>query len=551
MIGVVLEWPEPVYQLAVLRGIRQEARDLGMRVATFVTALPDGAPAWLPCDLVREAGLSGVILLPHHDPKWPEFARGLGGIPLTAVATELEGVSTVRVDNAAGLEELLRHLVEHHGHRRVACVCGPEGDVDGRQRLEALRRAVDEHGLTLDPAWVVAGDYTVRAGRHAVRTLLDERGLTLSEIDVVVCGNDAMARGVIDELTRRGVRVPWEVAVVGFDDGTMAPLAPAPLTTVHQPLHGLGRRALQQLVARMEGKPIEQAVLPTSLVVRRSCGCLEGMGRLELSEEDQRRRGGRGFEVAVHERREATLAEIRRRTQQRVVGLQPGWEARLLSTAVDELKGRGPSGFRIGLEDLLDRTLEHRGDPAVFHDVVSVLWRNLVPCAMADPGLRTGLEGLLDGARLAIAGATQRQQAGDLEAYEGVAEGVVDVCVALAASASPREVAEILRARLGRLGIRRLVLGVFPKDGSPAALDRILLCEAGEVARETVRMRAAELASAVLPAGAPGEALLMPLFARGTVFGLVGMVAQPLNAFVSVRIRAALSGVLDRLLARG
>lgn len=551
MIGVVLEWLESAYQLPVLRGIRHAARELGMRVVAVVSALPDGAPAWLSRELFAEAGFSGLILLPHHDPRWPEFVRGLKETPLVAVATELAGASTVGVDNASGLGELLRHLAHQHGCRRVAYVSGPEGDVDARDRLEALRDAVDKYGLELDPAWVVAGDYQVGSGRRAVHTLLDDRGHGITEIDVILAGNDAMARGVVDELTGRGIRVPWQVAVVGFDDEAMAQLAPVPLTTVHQPLHGLGRRALQELLGRMEGAPIEHTVLPTGLVVRRSCGCLEGMGRLDLSVEDQRRRGGRGFEVTVHERREATLAEIRRTTRERVVGLQPGWEARLFSTVVDELKGRGPSAFRVEIEDLLDRTLEHRGDPAVFHDVVSILWRSLVPCAMADPGLRTTLEGLLDGARLAIARAKQREQASDLEAHEGIAGGVVDVCVELAATTTLDEVVEILRARLGQLGVRRLVLGVYPKDGSRDALDRILLFDAGAVTAERVRVKASELSSSILPPGTPGDALLMPLYAHGAVFGAVGMVVQPVNPFVCLRIRAALGAVLDRLLGSG
>ena len=551
-VGVVTGWLDAAYHLQILRAIRRGAREQELNLVTFVTSVPDDVGATNVAQLIDPEVLGGLIFFTSgrdsmRNLDHEAFARGLGDVPMCGVAMDLPGASRVVIDNESGVKELVRHLIRHHGARRFAYVAGPDGNQEAAIRYSAFRSTLDEHGILMDSSHVVSGDYRIPSGHLAMQTLIEERGVQPEQLDAIVTANDGLARGCIHALAERGVRVPWQVAVVGFDDGIMAQQSPVPLTTVHQPLYRAGEQAIRLLTGQMRGEAREDIVLPTGLVIRHSCGCLEGMGRLQLSDEDQRRRSGRGFEVAFLERRDRIFEEARRVTRDRIAGLVRGWEARLVGSLVDELKGRSEDGFRVEFEDILDRVIEHRGAPSVFHDVVTVLWRHLVPCVMADPALRTSVEGLLDGARLAISAATQRVQAGEVEATEILAERVGESCVAVASVDSVQALAGVVQRRLPQLGIRRLSLAVFSRGVVSDTIHQVLWFENGPVLIENVRMSTSALPGSVIAPGPAAEVLVMPLHARGAVFGIVCLEVRPLRPFVFMTIRDALSAALDRL----
>jgi DNA-binding LacI/PurR family transcriptional regulator len=549
---VVTGWLDAAYHLQILRAIRRGAREQELNLVTFITSVPDDVGASNVAHLIDAEVLGGLIFFTSgrdsmRNLDHEAFARGLRDVPVCGVAMDLPGASRVLIDNESGVQDIVRHLIRHHGARRFAYITGPDGNEEAAVRYRAFEETLDEYGLGVDPMCVVQGDYRMPSGNQAVHTLVEERGVLVEHIDAIVTANDGLARGCIDALAARGIRVPWQVAVVGFDDGITAQQSPVPLTTVHQPLYRAGEQAIRLLVGQMRGEPREDIVLPTSLVIRHSCGCLEGMGRLQLSEEDLRRRSGRGFEVALLERRDQIFKEVRRVTRDRIAGLARGWEMRFVGSLVDELKGRSEDGFRVEIEDILDQVIEHRGAPSVFHDVVSVLWRHLIPCVMADPALRTAVEGLLDGARLAISAATQRVQAGEIEATEILAERVGETCVAVAAADSVQALAGVVQKRFPQLGIRRLSIAVFARGVVSDTIHQVLWFEDGPVLIENVRMSTSALPGSVIAPGPAAEVLVMPLHARGAVFGIVCLEVRPLRPFVFMTIRDALSAVIDRL----
>lgn len=179
-------------------------------------------------------------------------------------------IPCVRVDNEQGMEQLLHHLIVGHGCRRIAFLTGGEENEDSRRRLVAYRRILERHGLPFDPALVAEGNYQTDRAQEAVACWLTDGVL----IDAVFAGDDQAATGVMAALQRAGVRVPEEIAVVGFDDVPFARLLNPPLTTVRSPIEEAGRAAARLLFRMIAEEPVEKdTVLPTELVVRRSCGC--------------------------------------------------------------------------------------------------------------------------------------------------------------------------------------------------------------------------------------------------------------------------------------
>jgi len=185
-----------------------------------------------------------------------------------------KNVPAVTADNYGGMVELTEHLIGH-GYRRFAYITGTDHTPDNRERLSAIRNTLSAHGLSLPPEAIAEGNYLRGSGYPAMLRLLDlpERP------EVVIAGNDQMAADAILAAQERGLTIPDDLAVVGFDDVPLASYIQPTLTTVHQPVHEMGvhaaRLVLDLLRAHAEGKDMvaPRVILPTKLVIRRSCGC--------------------------------------------------------------------------------------------------------------------------------------------------------------------------------------------------------------------------------------------------------------------------------------
>jgi LacI family transcriptional regulator len=197
-------------------------------------------------------------------------------LPLVVVAgdTSQRGVDVVSADNWAGAHALLEHLVADHGRRRLFHIDGPATAPDAQERRAAMQAVIAAHPGT-ELVGSFTGLFSVLSGRDGATAMLKAGG---DLPDALVCANDQMAIGALRELAVRGIRVPDDIAVVGFDDIFPASLCDPPLTTVHQPIRKLGEVACDRLTERIAEPTLrpKQQVLPTELVLRSSCGCPPG-----------------------------------------------------------------------------------------------------------------------------------------------------------------------------------------------------------------------------------------------------------------------------------
>jgi LacI family transcriptional regulator len=254
----------------ILRGVEQRIRDLNWSLLITYLRESDGA------DLARLHTLSGKVdgLLVGEGIVPPdELARLAERMPVVAVSGDpaVRAADVVTADNRAGSAALVSHLVEVHHRRRLFHVDGPSTAPDAQERRLGLGQVLEAH-----PGTALIGSYS---GRFSVQSGVEAGELLLSRRDdlpdAVVCANDQMAIGVLQALARGGVRVPDALAVTGFDDIYPGSLSDPSLTTVHQPMRLLGERACARLLERLAAPdlPPQVELLPTSLVIRRSCGC--------------------------------------------------------------------------------------------------------------------------------------------------------------------------------------------------------------------------------------------------------------------------------------
>jgi LacI family transcriptional regulator len=189
--------------------------------------------------------------------------------------TEVEGCGSIAIANFEGARAMVRHLLDL-GHRRIAILRGPSGNIDAEERYRGYAAALEERGVRPNPAFVFDGDFTEAFGYAC--------GSRIAKLPVrpsaVFAGNDSMAIGLMSALRAAGLRVPDDVALTGFDDVAIARWMSPPLTTVRVPAHTLGEKAVQRWMEMRKpdaaGK-VAAEVLPTVLVIRSSCGAATGM----------------------------------------------------------------------------------------------------------------------------------------------------------------------------------------------------------------------------------------------------------------------------------
>jgi two-component system sensor histidine kinase/response regulator len=195
------------------------------------------------------------------------------GVPVVSIG-ELEGFPHVDVDGSNGLRAVVEHLVSDHGLRRIGFIRGTPGNPDSSSREQVFRDAMNRLGVAVADELMLPGDFMEPSGASAVRQLLDERRIAPSTVDALVAANDQMAVGAVQELSARHIRVPDDIAVVGFDDDEFARNCSPPLTTVAQPVEELGQRAVELLLDQLAGRSIpDRTVLGSEPRFRASCGC--------------------------------------------------------------------------------------------------------------------------------------------------------------------------------------------------------------------------------------------------------------------------------------
>jgi LacI family transcriptional regulator len=257
----------------ILRGVEQRIRYHNWSL--LITYLREDSDD----DLRRLQSLSGKVdglLIGEGIVPSEELARLAERLPVVVVAGDPaeHAADVVTADNRSGSAALGRHLVEVHGRRRIFHVDGPPSAPDAKERRLALNEVVQaHHGVALVGSY--SGRFSVQSGEEAGELLLADRAALP---DAIVCANDQMAIGVLQALASGGVRVPEDLSVTGFDDIFPGSLFEPSLTTVHQPMRLLGERACARLLDRIARPdlPTQVELLPTELVLRKSCGCPPG-----------------------------------------------------------------------------------------------------------------------------------------------------------------------------------------------------------------------------------------------------------------------------------
>ncbi len=269
-IGVVIPNIENPFFTSVVRGIESvlQAADHTLLLGN---ADEDPGQEQRYLETLRDEGVAGIIFVPVAEAV-ETYRRHLdAGIPFVALDRSPDGlgVDLVTVANASGARAAVRHLIDL-GHRRVALIGGPAHYSTANERQAGYDEALASVGLPRAPGLVRHGDFRETGGYEGMISLLD----AAEPPTAVLVANNLMVLGAIRAIHERGLRIPTDIAVIGFDEMPWAMSLQPPLTTVAQPTYELGATAARMLLARLRepNRPTRHIMLETRLVVRASCG---------------------------------------------------------------------------------------------------------------------------------------------------------------------------------------------------------------------------------------------------------------------------------------
>ncbi|MER6748732.1 LacI family DNA-binding transcriptional regulator [Streptomyces fungicidicus] len=268
LIELVFHELDSIWAMELIRGVESVARENRATVVLTESGTRHApAPDWLPGVLRRRP--LGVVLVFSTLPG--EVRRRLGAAAIPFVVIDPAGdpdpdVASVGSANWAGGLAATRHLIDQR-HRRIAIITGPEDMLCSLARLDGYRSAMAMAGLEADPRLSRFGDFHVRGGFAHAMDLLEGPDRPTA----IFAGSDLQALGVLEAARVRGLRVPRDLSVVGYDDVPLAQWSSPPLTTVHQPLRHMAEEAARMLLRPDDpGTAAHRVELATHLVVRQS-----------------------------------------------------------------------------------------------------------------------------------------------------------------------------------------------------------------------------------------------------------------------------------------
>lgn len=388
------------------------------------------------------------------------------GHPVVFIANGGAG-PTVTVDNAGGVDQALRHLVAH-GHQRIAFIAGRPDDLDGDSgiRLRAYQSAVQTYGLAADPRLVAYGYHGIDGGHSAMRQILDA-GVAFTAL---LASNDESSIGAMAALRATGLRIPQDVAVVGFDDSLEAAAQAPPLTTLHSSPFEMGVQALELLVALIAGRQLTQLTVqvPMRLVIRQSCGCQPASARRPLLDTTQptsvltspAQQVARSMtEVVMAEAQRLSVAAVEQLCQRLVVAF------------VASVEQDDPAGFTAELEAVLDAVALADDDIHVWQAALLTLNHGAVALQAATEqriGERLRL------AQIVVSERVRRQYRRYVANQRWIIDRMDLLNARLLTALDEAQIFAILAEHLPQMGIERMEVVFFEgSDADPQAWSRL------------------------------------------------------------------------------
>ena len=375
--------------------------------------------------------------------------------PVVSIGQPVEGIPAVLSDNYFGMYDMVQHLIHEHGYRRIAFIRGPENQTEAETRLKAYNDALSEAGIQHDLDLIShPGNWEPSAGEDAVRLFIDERNV---DFDAIVSANDTMALAAMWALRNRGLDIPGDVAVVGFDSQVIAKAATPPLSTVRQQLTEQCRHAIDILLTKLQGGEVSDLIeIPTMLCIRQSCGCTSSaVGRTTTKTNIDM------SDTAVsYSKRDDVIAEIARIVDSTAGRWKTNWSKRLIDSFIAAIEEKDIEKFLHDFSKCIEETISVETEINEWQRVVTSL-RLFTRSQYSDEDHTDWIEELCSQARVLIGEKIQQIESHQSLIYDRQYANLRDMTRALSTTHDLDQFLEILHGNLPRFGIRSCYLSLY------------------------------------------------------------------------------------------
>ena len=416
--------------------------------------------------VVWTSALTGVVTPQEIS----DFRQAYHSIPMVDLAGSTGFGPHVTIDGSQGMRDLLSHLIEEHGYQRIALIRGSAKHPYAVERYQAFLDTLEMEGLVINDS-LISPALGWNKGAEAMSVLLDERELQPGrDFQAVVAASDLLAIGAIRLMAERGIHVPTDVAVVGFNDIEEGRLVRPPLTSVSLPFYEQGKQSVETLLTSLTGDHVPDGImLESQLLVRQSCGCPSWSEKLAKSELTAVTPSSPP--QPLNQTQGQLTAEIFRVIHNR--GIATTWAKQLLDAFRSELDGSGNGRFRTTLVGMLQQGVLDGDETSAWQNTISIIRSALLP-TLTDRQ-RDRAEALFGQARVVIGDAVQRAQIARQVQAERQSSLLRDIGQALITTFDVDRLADVLAERLPKLDIRSAYLALYDNPDNPLELSRLVL----------------------------------------------------------------------------
>lgn len=490
-IGLITDWIDDQYQLDILNGINDLAKERDVNLLCFEGGALHAkntleARGNIVYQFASSENVDGLIIgslgIFANIDEIIQFSKKYQPLPLVSINFEIPGIPICLIDDY-GIRDLILHLIKVHGYRTFAFIKSP-----GTKRYHIFLETLAEYKIPVDENLIVEGDYSAASGEKAVRTLLDERRV---RFEAIIASNDAMAAGALRELKARGINVPGEIAVVGFDNFDLGIYSPT-LTTVGASIYEMGRRAAEILLDMIAGKkkPMIE-MIPSQLIIRESCGCSSGIPNntafnfkpeLELCPEavvSSLMNNRENIVTEINQNIQPLFFDTRRINTRNII-------TKLLDTFLGDLAEPQISTFFNMWDEILNCVLNMKDDLDSWHKVLTV-FRNLVWPYLQNRQILQKAGDLLQQAQIML---NEKILSMEISSHRDVVQVNRELGFLrekLLASVDKDQAMDLLAFTLPRLGIKSCYLVMF--EGKKQEMARLILAYDEHGRKETQSKR--------------------------------------------------------------
>jgi diguanylate cyclase (GGDEF)-like protein len=529
------------YRSTILKGIQSAAcaREcnvlLGWSLMGDVSNPVNIKPAWpipspdssfVPIGPWNTDGL--IVFTPLQNEVHSHYLQNLRqqGYPVLFIATG-EDAPTISVNNEAGIYQAVEHMAVFHGHHHIGFIAGyPNDKGDSDARLHAFQAAVADYGLDPDPRLIAVGMHDVPGGYQAALAML-QSGVKFTAL---IASNDASAIGAMQAIrATTSLRVPRDIAIIGFDDQPDTIAQVPPLASIHTPLLEIGQQALTLMSDYLNGiQELESIQLPTRLTPRQSCGCLPRS--IQSASESKSHSLVSNSQSGVT----ADASAIQREIANGMMAVLPHSlrypfgerTSRLCNSLVEgfytSLKTGDATSFQKKFMDFLQE-LELRDENIdTWQNTISSLRQNMtsLPVAWQQAQTKRLAENMLHQARCAISESVQRQVYRNWYRQQIAEQTLSAITSRLSAILDEQQAVEILEANLGKIGIKHFRVALFEAEGDDSFAWSVLLNPHVETASQRFRTRDFP-PPGLYPEGEVLNVIILPLTFQEEAFGYV------------------------------